>query len=105
MSVIYVFVFVCDRLATKLKRLVGMHRECLGQEQNMRLKMVGLMRERNLYLEKCRAIEQFGERIDWQGTSEEDTEFLANIHGVLYREQDDTGESYESEMEEDPDEF
>ena len=70
----------------------------------MRLKMVGLMRERNLYLEKCRAIEQFGERIDWQGTSEEDTDFLANIHGVLYREQDETGESYESEME-DPDEF
>ena len=31
----------------------------------MRKKMIGLMRERNLYLEKCRAIEQFGERIDW----------------------------------------
>ena len=66
----------------------------------MRKKMLGLMRERNLYLEKCRAIEQFGERIDWQGTTEEDGEFLANIHEVLYMQQDETGESFEDEMQE-----
>mmetsp|Transcript_37099 Transcript_37099/g.48758 ORF Transcript_37099/g.48758 Transcript_37099/m.48758 type:complete len:103 (-) Transcript_37099:66-374(-) len=66
----------------------------------MRKKMIGLMRERNLYLEKCRAIEQFGERIDWQGTSDEDTDFLANVHEVLYMQQDETGESFEDEMQE-----
>ena len=65
----------------------------------MRLKMLGLMRERNLYLEKCRAIEQFGERIDWQGTSEEDTEFLGNIHEVLYLQQDESGEAEMQEQE------
>ena len=66
----------------------------------MRMKMLGLMRERNLYLEKCRAIEQFGERIDWQGTNDDDTDFLANIHEVLYMQQDETGESMEEEMQE-----
>ena len=52
-------------LAQKLKKLINMNKQCLGQEHEMRMKMIGLMRERNLYLEKCRAIEQFGERIDW----------------------------------------
>ena len=77
-----------------------MNKQCLGQEHEMRIKMIGLMRERNLYLEKCRAIEQFGERIDWQGTNEDDTDFLANIHEVLYMQQDETGESMEEEMQE-----
>ena len=66
----------------------------------MRLKMLGLMRERNLYLEKCRAVEQFGERIDWQGTSDDDTEFLNNIHEILYMQQGDSEESLEAEMQE-----
>ena len=66
----------------------------------MRLKMLGLMRERNLYLEKCRAVEQFGERIDWQGTSDDDTEFLNNIHDILYMQQGDSEESFEHEMQE-----
>ena len=77
-----------------------MNKQCLGQEHEMRIKMIGLMRERNLYLEKCRAIEQFGERIDWQGTNEDDTDFLANIHEILYMQQDETGESMEEEMQE-----
>lgn len=89
-----------DPLAEKLKRLIKMNKECLGQEHEMRLKMLGLMRERNLYLEKCRAIEQFGERIDWQGTNEDDTDLLANIHEILYMQQDETGESMEEEMQE-----
>ena len=59
--------------------------------------MLGLMRERNLYLEKCRAIEQFGERIDWQGTNEDDTDFLANIHEVLYMQQEDDDEDGDSQ--------
>ena len=63
----------------------------------MRVKMLGLMRERNLYLEKCRAIEQFGERIDWQGSSEDDNGLLSAVHEVLYQQQDD-GESMEDEM-------
>ena len=51
----------------------------------MRAKMLGLMRERNLYLEKCRAMEQFGERIDWQGSNEDENGLLAAIHEILYQ--------------------
>ena len=65
----------------------------------MRIKMLGLMRERNLYLEKCRAIEQFGEKIDWQGSNDEDNVFLVAIHEVLYQQQDEE-ESMEDELQE-----
>jgi len=33
----------------------------------MREKQLALMRERNLYLEKCRQIEEYGESVDWGG--------------------------------------
>ena len=65
----------------------------------MEMKLLGLMRERNIYLEKCRSIEQFGERIDWQGGNPNETNLLSNIHEVLYAQQD--GESGENEMDED----
>jgi len=32
----------------------------------MRAKQLALMRERNLYLEKCRKIENLGDEIDWK---------------------------------------
>lgn len=32
----------------------------------MRAKQLALMRERNLFLEKCRQIEQMGEDLDWK---------------------------------------
>lgn len=32
------------------------------------------MRERNLYLEKCRQIEEFGEQIEWGGDESYDSE-------------------------------
>jgi hypothetical protein len=35
----------------------------------MKAKQLALMRERNLYLEKCRQIEQMGESIEWQDRS------------------------------------
>ena len=46
-----------EPLAQKLKSLIDMIQKCYEQEGEMRIKMLGLMRERNLYLEKCRAIE------------------------------------------------
>ena len=74
-----------EPLALKLKRLIELHQACSEQEGPMRAKMLGLMRERNLYLEKCRAMEQFGERIDWQGSNEDDNGLLAAIHEILYQ--------------------
>ena len=86
-----------DPLASKLKRLIDLHKACSEQEVEMRIKMLGLMRERNLYLEKCWAIEQFGEKIDWQGSNDEDNGLLAAIHEVLYQQQDEE-ESMEDEL-------
>ena len=36
-------------------------------EKCLREKQLALMRERNLYLEKCRQIEDFGETQEWGG--------------------------------------
>ena len=40
----------------------------------MREKQLALMRERNLYLEKCRQTEDYGERLEWGGDNTYDNE-------------------------------
>ena len=40
----------------------------------MREKQLALMRERNLYLEKCRQIEEYGESVEWGGEDSYDVE-------------------------------
>ena len=66
----------------------------------MREKQLALMRERNLYLEKCRTIEEYGENIDWGGelsyeeefpsdkpkVSESDQKLLQEVYDILYTE-------------------
>ncbi len=46
----------------------------MAAEKSMREKQLALMRERNLYLEKCRQIEEFGEQIEWGGDESYDSE-------------------------------
>eukprot|EP00347_Sterkiella_histriomuscorum_P016427 403353219 len=53
-------------LSEKLTRLIDLHQKCLEQEKNMRAKQLALMRERNVYLEKCRKIEAFGDQVNWK---------------------------------------
>ena len=57
----------------------------------MHTKQLALMRERNLYLEKCRQIEQMGESIDWldnrsnnNSSSGGEQELLDEVHKILY---------------------
>ena len=52
----------------------------------MRTKQLALMRERNLYLEKCRQIEQMGEDMEWTDRSQARTEqpLLDEVHRILY---------------------
>ena len=63
----------------------------------MREKQLALMRERNLYLEKCRQIEEMGERMEWGGDNsyeDEQEEFngtdnqklLREVYEILYTE-------------------
>jgi hypothetical protein len=42
------------------------------------------MRERNLYLEKCRAIENLGEDLQWQGSNNAEQTLLDYVYEVLY---------------------
>jgi hypothetical protein len=63
---IYSIYEVVPRLSEKLKRLTMLHGSCMEQERQMRAKQLALMRERNLFLEKCRHIEQLGEHIEWK---------------------------------------
>lgn len=65
----------------------------------MREKQLALMRERNLYLEKCRQIEEYGEQVDWGGEpsyeedfggkprmAEVDQNLLGEVYDILYTE-------------------
>jgi|JI102314A1RNA_FD_contig_31_713315_length_303_multi_1_in_0_out_0_1 hypothetical protein len=49
----------------------------------MRAKQLALMRERNLFLEKCRRIEKLGESMNWQEKG--DTGLIGEVHQVLYQ--------------------
>ena len=56
------------------------------------------MRERNLYLQKCRQIEEMGERIEWGGADDDNSEgiisqdesddnkLLQEVYDILYME-------------------
>ena len=81
----------------KLDRLVALRKKCLLTEACMREKQLAMMRERNLYLQKCRQIEEMGERIEWGGdeqeedgqVAEEDSnnfQLLQEVYDILYTE-------------------
>ena len=52
----------------------------------MRIKCLGMMRERNLYLEKCRAVERLGEDLEWQGKSQNENVLLHKVNEILYEQ-------------------
>ena len=72
-------------LAEKLKRLILLHEKCAQEEKKMRAKQLALMRERNLYLEKCRKIEYLGEDMGW----EDEQGLLPFVHQILYQVEDE----------------
>lgn len=60
------------------------------------MKMLGLMRERNLFLEKCRKIESMGEDLQWESSNDAEQALLNYIYEVLYQSQDnDDQDSYD----------
>ena len=78
-----------EPLSLKLKQLQILNDSCLVQEEKMRLKLLALMRERNLFLEKCRAIERFGTERGWQGSNLAEQTLLDYINDILYQRQED----------------
>jgi hypothetical protein len=65
-------------LADKLQRLLVLHKKYNEMEKDNNIKLLALMRERNLYLEKCRKIEGLGQELNW------DDPILAKVMNVLY---------------------
>ena len=81
----------------KIHRLVALRKKCLHAEKCMREKQLAMMRERNLYLQKCRQIEELGERVEWGGDNQEDEAYVAQdetdnvrllqeVYDILYTE-------------------
>lgn len=57
-----------EHLAETLHRLLALHRKYVEMLKDSNLKLLAVMRERNLYLEKCRKIEALGNSKSWQGS-------------------------------------
>ena len=68
-------------MAAKLQTLIELHNNCLEKEKYMRCKQLALMRERNLFLEKCKRIEEVGNKYAWK---EENNELLPNVYNALF---------------------
>jgi hypothetical protein len=66
-------------MENKLKMLTTVHQACIDKEKYMRCKQLALMRERNLYLEKCKKIQKIGTDRDWTDTNK----FLPQVLKVL----------------------
>ena len=75
-----------DVLADKLQRLLVLHRKYNEMEKDSNIKLLALMRERNLYLEKCRKIENYGHSLGWEDP------LLKELLPILYQ---DDGEKQE----------
>ena len=83
-------------MAAKLKMLIDLHNNCLEKEKYMRCKQLALMRERNLFLEKCKKIEEIGDKYKWE---ESESDLLPQVYAALFSQaaQEDFDPAGESE--------
>lgn len=72
-----------EELAEKLQRLLVIHKKYNEMEKDSNIKLLALMRERNLYLEKCRKIESLGQSMNWQNP------VMSKVLGILYQNSED----------------
>jgi hypothetical protein len=75
-----------ERLAETLQRLLALHRKYVEMLKDSNIKLLALMRERNLYLEKCRKVEALGNSRGWQGS------VWQKLQSALYNSEDQTTE-------------
>ena len=71
-----------EDLSEKLQRLLVLHKKYNEMEKDSNIKLLALMRERNLYLEKCRKLENLMQKIDEKG------ELEMSIIDILYESND-----------------
>ena len=66
----------------KLEKMKNLKEQLSKQEQDLKLANIVTLRERNVYLEKLRNIEEIGEEKDW----EDEEGFLQVIKDLLYKD-------------------
>lgn len=72
-----------EELADKLERLLVLHKKYNEMEKDSNIRLLALMRERNLYLEKSRKIENLGQRNNWSNP------LLSKVLKILYQNGDE----------------
>ncbi len=71
-------------MSEKLDLLISLHNQCVEKEKYMRCKQLALMRERNLFLEKCKKIEAVGNTYKWE---EAGSDLLPQVYNALFQRQ------------------
>ena len=69
-------------LQLALDKMINMKNNLTQQENNLKLGKLISLRERNVYLEKLRKIEEYGENLDWK----DEEGFLTQINTLLYND-------------------
>lgn len=67
-------------LIDSLKRMKDIKEKITSQEEELKLRLLISSRERNVYLEKLRKIEEYGEDKEWK----DEDGFLSQISEILY---------------------
>jgi hypothetical protein len=57
-----------EHIAETLQRLLAQHRKYVGMLKDSNIRLLALMRERNLFIEKCRKVEALGNSRGGQGS-------------------------------------
>ncbi len=69
-------------LQLALDKMINMKNTLSQQENNLKLGKLISLRERNVYLEKLRQIEEYGENLEWK----DEEGFLNQINNLLYND-------------------
>ena len=69
-------------LQLALDKMINMKNTLSQQENNLKLGKLISLRERNVYLEKLRQIEEYGDNLDWK----DEEGFLTQINTLLYND-------------------
>ena len=59
-----------------------MKEKVIKQQENLKLRLLIASRERNVYLEKLRKVEEYGEEKNWSG----EKNVLKKIYDILYND-------------------
>lgn len=71
-------------LLDSLEKMKNLKENISNQEKELKLRLLISSRERNVYLEKLRKIEEFGENKNWKDQGEE--EFFNQLNDLLYND-------------------